>query len=245
MTSLPPDRSPAPAALPPALPGPAAGSTTLAAGLRRTAAELGLDLPALEEKWERRVEFHDDGGGRLVTVFALPEETGFRVRCRAQGAWLAGGVTADLAAVARAVAAWTGGCGLEGTREAAPFIRFRPWALDHEREPFDQVELAWRHLIDSFHTSPGDRHPHVLALLEAAHAQPALRRLRPVTSHFVLWFSTRSTFPYTRAGYSIEPHHTGWYLVRDKGELIARTATPEEAVLLTVAALPENTGPAH
>ncbi|MET9618218.1 DUF6193 family natural product biosynthesis protein [Kitasatospora indigofera] len=241
MTSLPPERLSAPAALS----GPAAGST-LAAALRRTAAELGLDLPAPEEKWERRVEFHDDGGGgRLVTVFALHEETGLRVRCRARGAWLAGGVSADLAAVARAVAAWTGGCSLEGTRAAAPFIRFRPWALEHEREPFDRIELAWRHLIDSFHLPPGDRHPHVLALLEAAHAQPALRRLTPVTSHFVLWFSTRATYPCTRVGYSIDPHHTGRYLVRDKGEIIARTATPEEAVLLTVAALPENTGPAH
>ncbi|MFC9329597.1 DUF6193 family natural product biosynthesis protein [Kitasatospora sp. NPDC057015] len=239
MTSFSPGRLPTPAPLP----GSVAGST-LAAGLRRTAAELGLDLPALEEKWERRVEFNDDGG-RQTTVFALHEEPGFRVRCRAQDAWLAHGTTADLAAVARAVAAWTGGCSLESTQAAAPFIRFRPWALEHEREPLDRIELAWRHIIDNFHIPPGTRHPHVLALLEAAHAQPALRRLMPVTSHFILWFSTRATYPYTRVGYSIDPHHTGLYLVRDRGEIIARTTTPEEAVLVTVAALPENTGPTH
>ncbi|MFF1871170.1 DUF6193 family natural product biosynthesis protein [Streptomyces sp. CB03911] len=213
--------------------------------MRRTAEELGLVLPDLEEKWEcRQVEFHG-ADGRQVTVIALHEEAGFRVRCRTQDAWPAGGTTADLAAVARAVAAWTGGSSLEHTQAAAPFIRYRPWALDHEREPLDRIELAWRHTIDRFYTPPGDRHPHVLALLEAAHAQPALRRLRPVTSHFILWFSTRATFPYTPVGYSIDPHHTGQYLVRDKGEVIARTTTPEEAVLLTVAALPKDTGPAH
>ncbi|GAA4993714.1 hypothetical protein GCM10025734_23010 [Kitasatospora paranensis] len=180
-----------------------------------------------------------------MTVIALRAEPGYRVRCGRQGASLAAGTTEDLAAVARAVAAWMGGAGLERTRVAAPFIRFRPWALDHEREPFDQVELAWRHKLDRFHMLPGRRRPHVEALVEAAHAQPALRRLMPVTSHFVLWFSTRVNHPYERVGYAIDPQGDGQYVVRDLGEVIACTTTPEEAVALAVAALPEGTGPAH
>jgi len=37
---------------------------------------------------------------------------------------------------------------------------------------------------------PYDRYPRAHALLAAAYAQPVLRRLLPVNSHFNLWFST-------------------------------------------------------
>lgn len=214
---------------------------SLAETLCRTAGRLGLTLPAPEETWERRVEFGNDG--RRVVVLALRDERGYWVRCRQQGAWLAGGASAEPAAVVRAAAAWTGGANLEQTRAAAPFIRFDTWALTHEREPLDPVELAWCHKLDSLRLSPWDRSPRSLALLEAAHTQPELRRLTPVTSHSTLWFSTRTGSPSTRVGYSITPHPDGRYVVRDNGDVIAHTTTPEEAVALVVAALPEGTGP--
>ncbi|MFJ9847533.1 DUF6193 family natural product biosynthesis protein [Kitasatospora sp. NPDC101155] len=216
---------------------------SLADTLCRTAAQLDLSLPMPGDKWERKAEFSNDG--RRVVVLVLRDERGYWVRCHKQGAWLATGVTAELIAVVRAAAAWMGGAGLEQTRDVAPFIRFGDWAVAHEREPLDPVELAWCHKLDSLRLSPWDRSPRNLALLEAAYARPELRRLTPVTSHFMLWFSTRAHFPYARVGYSIDPHPDGRYVVRDKGDVVAHTASPEEAVALVVAALPMDIGPAR
>ncbi|MFF2956705.1 DUF6193 family natural product biosynthesis protein [Kitasatospora sp. NPDC057965] len=230
------------------LPGPVShlrpeSDGSLADTLCRTAARLGLSLPMAEDTWERKAEFHNDG--RRVVVRLLRDERGYWVRCHKQGAWLATGMTAELTAVVRAAAAWTGGADLERIRDAAPFIQFGDWALAHEREPLDPVELAWCHKLDSLRLSPWDRTPRNLALLEAAYARPELRRLTPVTSHFMLWFSTRAHFPYARVGYSIDPRPDGRYVVRDRGDVVAHTASPEEAVALVVAELPNDTGPAH
>ncbi|MFB7472030.1 DUF6193 family natural product biosynthesis protein [Kitasatospora sp. NPDC056184] len=210
------------------------------------AEELGLVLPEPDGKWARLAEYGDAEGGRLVTV-CPPERKGrsFRVDLLLRGTPLASGGTADLAKAARAVAAWTGGAGLEETRARAPFIRFRPWALVHEREPFGPVELRWRVKLDRVHSAPYSSHPRVHALLAAAYAEPVLRRLMPVNSHFNLWFSTSvEEFWKTPVGYLISPYDEERYGVRHDGELIARTETPEEAVALVVAALPEGLGPA-
>ncbi|WP_371502468.1 DUF6193 family natural product biosynthesis protein [Kitasatospora sp. NBC_00374] len=182
--------------------------------------------------------------GRQVVVHTLDKRRQYGVRFHKQGAWLATGATADISALVRATAAWMSGADLEQTRAVAPFVRFGTWALAHERQPLGRVELAWWHKLDSFHLPPRDRHPRALALLQAAHAQPSLRQLMPVTSHFMLWFSATIDYPYARVGFSIDPYRDGRYLVRDRGEVVARTATPEEAVAIVVAALPEDTGPA-
>ncbi|WP_308433288.1 DUF6193 family natural product biosynthesis protein [Streptomyces cinereoruber] len=77
--------------------------------------------------------------------------------------------------------------------------------------------------------------------------QPVLRRLMPVNSHFNLWFST-SVKEARKAGigYGIRPYdEDGLYAVRNRGKLLARTGTAEEAVAVLVAALPEGIGPAR
>ncbi|MFJ3791452.1 DUF6193 family natural product biosynthesis protein [Kitasatospora sp. NPDC090091] len=169
----------------------------------------------------------------------------FQVNLQDNGTRLACGWTADLAEAVRATAAWTGGAGLEETRARAPFIRFRPWALAHEREPFGAVELTWRVKLDRIHMPPYDRHLRSHALLAAAYAQPVLRQLMPVNSHFDLWFSTSiKDFWKTPVGYTIHPYDEGLYGVWNKGEPLVRTKTPEEAVAMVVAALPEGLGPA-
>ncbi|MFI5544417.1 DUF6193 family natural product biosynthesis protein [Streptomyces sp. NPDC051815] len=169
----------------------------------------------------------------------------FQVYLLDKGTRLAFGWTADLAEAVRATAAWTGGAGLEETRARTPFIRFRPWALDHEREPFGKVELTWCAKLDRIHIPPDDRHPRPHALLAAAYAQPVLRRLMPVNSHFNLWFSTSVEEAWKAGvGYGLRPYDEGLYGVWNKGGLVARTETPEEAVALVVAALPQELGPA-
>ena len=218
----------------------------LRAALRGTAEELGLALPEPDGKWGRLAEYVGPVGGRRVVVYPPGERRRtFQVALQDNGPRLACGWTADLAEVVRATAAWSGGAGLEETRARASFIRFRPWALAHEREPFGAVELAWWAKLDRIHMPPDDRHPRAHALLAAAHAQPALRQLMPVNSHFNLWFSTSVEKSWkNRVGYVICPYDQGLYGVRNNGELVAHTKTPQEAVALTVAGLPEGLGPA-
>ncbi|MFF2198007.1 DUF6193 family natural product biosynthesis protein [Streptomyces sp. NPDC058157] len=219
----------------------------LRAALGRAAGGLGLVLPESGRESGRLAEYVDAGSGRRVLVW--PPADGrrtFLVTLQHKGPCLAGGWTGDLAEAVRATMAWTGGAGLEETRAHAPFIRFRPWALAHEREPLGAVELAWWTKLDRVHLPPYDRHPRPHALLVAAYAQPVLRRLMPVNSHFALWFSPRVEEPWrTRVGYAVHPYDEGRYGVRNGGESVARTETPEQAVALVVAALPEGLGPAR
>ncbi|MFJ9519926.1 DUF6193 family natural product biosynthesis protein [Kitasatospora sp. NPDC101801] len=214
--------------------------------MRRTADELGLTLPESAREWGPLAEYVDTGIGRRVMVYPPKGQRAFQVNLQAKSTRLACGWTADLADVIRATAAWISGAGLEQTRAHSPFIRFRPWALAHEQEPLDAVELAWCSKLDRVHMPPDDRHPRAHALLAAAYAQPALRQLMPVNSHFNLWFSTTvDGWMKTRVGYLICPYDEGRYGVHSESGLVARTETPEEAVALVVAALPPDLGPAR
>ncbi|MFC6593592.1 DUF6193 family natural product biosynthesis protein [Kitasatospora paranensis] len=224
------------------------GGWVLREMLGRAAEGLGVVLPEPDGQWSGMAVYADAGLGRRVSVHPADEQRrAFRVYLQSKGQRLASGWTADPAEVVRATLAWTGGAGLEEVQEQAPCIEFRPWALAHEREPLGAVELAWCLKLDGIHMPPMNRFPRVHALLAAAHAQPALRQLMPVTSHFNLWFSTSTTARWstTRVGYMIRPHDGGFYGVRNRGELLARFETPEEAVALVLADLPEGIGSAH
>ncbi|MGW4646485.1 DUF6193 family natural product biosynthesis protein [Kitasatospora sp. NPDC004289] len=223
------------------------GPGVLAAALAHEAARLGVAWPSLARDSGRIAEFVADGGARRVTVYPPDEawQRRFQVDLRSDGPRLAGGCTEDLAEVVRATVAWITGAGLEETRERAPFMGFRPWALAHEREPLGPVELTWCLKLDRVHLPPYDRFPEAHALIAAAYAQPALRQLMPVNSHFNLWFSDRVEEYWKHpVGHVIAPHPEDGYAVYDNHELVARTATAEEAAALVAAALPADLGPA-
>ena len=60
--------------------------------------------------------------------------------------------------------------------------------------------------------------------------QPRLRHLYAVTSHYVLWFSRCTDYPYARVGAAMEPLNDGRYragLRRDESEYFD---TPQAAV---------------
>ncbi|MFF8534479.1 DUF6193 family natural product biosynthesis protein [Streptomyces sp. NPDC015532] len=120
------------------------------------------------------------------------------------------------------------------------------------RDPADVVEAHWQSLQLSWQwkhavhqiRSPGRPYPGIVPLLEAAAAQPRLRRLCPFTSHFALCFSSSTNYPWTVRAGSIEPLDNGRFKVRRRGPsaVIGEVATAEEALALVLELLP--TGPA-
>ncbi|MFI0960736.1 DUF6193 family natural product biosynthesis protein [Streptomyces sp. NPDC021080] len=122
------------------------------------------------------------------------------------------------------------------------------------RGPADVVEAHWQSIrlswrwIHAVHQirSPERPFPGIVPLLEAAAAQPRLRRLRPFTSHFALHFSSSTSYPWTVQAGSIEPLFNGRFKVRRRSPtaVIGEVETAEEAVALLLELLPTGPEPA-
>lgn len=121
-------------------------------------------------------------------------------------------------------------------------------AAARSRGPADVVEAhwqslrlswQWRHAVHQIR-SPGRPYPGIVPLLEAAAAQPRLRRLYPFTSHFALFFSSSPSYPWTVQAGSIVPLHNGRFKVRRRSPraVIGEVETAEQAVALVLELLP-------
>ncbi|MFE6787877.1 DUF6193 family natural product biosynthesis protein [Streptomyces sp. NPDC057680] len=143
------------------------------------------------------------------------------------------------------------------TPDQQPLLPPRPvlpdMAAAHSRGPADAVEAHWQALRLSWQwhhavhhiRSPGRPYPGIVPLLEAAAAQPRLRRLYPFTSHFTLFFSSSTSYPWTVQAGSIEPLHNGRFKVRRRhpSAVIGDVNTAEEAVTLVLELLPTSSDP--
>ncbi|MCY0918637.1 MULTISPECIES: DUF6193 family natural product biosynthesis protein [unclassified Streptomyces] len=117
--------------------------------------------------------------------------------------------------------------------------------LQDEREPADAVEarwqrmpLTWRLMLDRADSKTMGQG--VLALIEAASKEPRLRRLYPFTSHWTLWFSSRTSPPFNVGVPAVEPLADGRFRVRGPRmtNVIGEADTAEAAIALVVAQLP-------
>ncbi|MFJ3910091.1 MULTISPECIES: DUF6193 family natural product biosynthesis protein [Streptomyces] len=106
------------------------------------------------------------------------------------------------------------------------------WRLMHER--------AGSQALSSQDLSRG-----VLALIEAASAEPSLRRLYPFTTRFTLWFSARTSHPFEVAAPAVEPLPGGRFRVLSPTQklVIGEADTAQAAVALVVAGLAGAPGP--
>ncbi|MFJ1863703.1 DUF6193 family natural product biosynthesis protein [Streptomyces sp. NPDC088097] len=140
----------------------------------------------------------------------------------------------------------------QGPLRALPALPDLPAA--RLRGPAAVVEAVWEGLVLAAHWQrdrhdlrrPGRPYPPLLALLEAARADPVLGRLRPYTSHCTLLFSACVDFPYDVRVSSVEPLSDGRFRVRPRGGATAEgyADTPEAALALITADLPAGLGPA-
>ncbi|MFF2629534.1 DUF6193 family natural product biosynthesis protein [Kitasatospora griseola] len=218
-----------------------AAAAAFGARLDQVAAELGLRLPAPEQLGRSWAEFRAPDTDDRAWIRTWVPDAGPAVSVRRAGVTLANGHAPDLAEAVRAAAAWLAGADLAGVRDVAPFLVVHDWAFAHERAPLDEVELIWRQDLGRFDTRALHRYPlGYRAMFEAAFAEPRLRRLAPVTSHYRLWFSAVPRFPFQPVGGAIDPLSDGGFLVRSSrsSHETVEVATAEQAVALVAEGLP-------
>ncbi|MFF7842335.1 DUF6193 family natural product biosynthesis protein [Streptomyces ossamyceticus] len=81
--------------------------------------------------------------------------------------------------------------------------------------------------------------------IEAAFAEPRLRRLYPFPSHGALFFHRNTDFPWSNDLPHIATGFSGYVVYAARSaEILGETATPEEAAAVVVAHLPDDCGPA-
>ncbi|MFD9354720.1 DUF6193 family natural product biosynthesis protein [Streptomyces sp. NPDC060031] len=162
-----------------------------------------------------------------------------------EGAVLMDGETDDLAQLARAARAWHDGASLADIRQAAPFVHLTGRFEVPDLDPARLTESEWQYMRQQASELEYAWQQTYQALIEAAHAEPALRALYPFTSHWALRFSNTTRPGLTIVGPSLMAHSNGTYGVgtgfisTDLGEC----ATAHEAVALAVRHLPSGLGP--
>ncbi|MFI8100411.1 DUF6193 family natural product biosynthesis protein [Streptomyces sp. NPDC086023] len=112
---------------------------------------------------------------------------------------------------------------------------------------WQQLILTWQRQRDDHEVrAPGSPFPDIVALLEAARAEPRLRELFPFTSDHTLRLSTSTTFPYDVQAPAVDPLPDGRFRVCEarSSRVIGYAASADEAVRLVTANLPEGLGPA-
>ncbi|WP_143666248.1 DUF6193 family natural product biosynthesis protein [Streptomyces sp. CS057] len=225
-----------------------AAAGTLAAALERVAVELAVDVRVVP-----------DSSGASVSAVSPPpvpfrrplslalgaEERVFLLWGRSRGVELISGSTTDLRDVVRAAVAWGEGRSLSELHELFPFMSSDERAKAHERGPAAVVDLQWRLLREQAAGEPG--FPEFGLLVEAAYAEPRLRRLSAFSSHGTLGFSAGTGRSFTVEvavvpACSGRPYRVQRY-VHDGG-VIGEAETADEAVALAAAHLPVGLGPA-
>ncbi|MEU9401216.1 DUF6193 family natural product biosynthesis protein [Streptomyces sp. NPDC048242] len=162
-----------------------------------------------------------------------------------QGMALIEGSTDDLAEVARAARAWSDGSPLDDIREAAPFVRLTGRFEVPDGDPARLTESEWQGMRREAAELEYAWREAYRNLIEAAHAEPALRALYPFTSHWALRFSTTTRPRLTVVGPCLSANSDGTYGVghgfvsQDLGQFV----TAREAVDVAVRRLPSGLGP--
>jgi len=219
----------------------------LAAALEQWAA--GLDIPLVIVPGPKEIADSVGiattvAGRQPLTVFPRTDTRGFQIIGRSGEVDIVKGETAELQEVVETGAAWAAGTPVPRMREELPFLLFDRLAEAHERGPGAAVAAQWELLRQEAAGRPA--FPEFGRLVEAAYAQPRLRRLFPFTSHSTVAFSSCTGRPY-RDEIAIAPRPGGSpYLVlrHSNTGMIGEAATVEDAVALALEHLPDSVGPA-
>ncbi|MER6186781.1 DUF6193 family natural product biosynthesis protein [Streptomyces sp. NPDC001652] len=157
---------------------------------------------------------------------------------------LVGGRTEDLKEVAAAAVAWHTGQSLSALLQAAPFVHLSGRFEVPDLDPALLTASEWQHLRTEANELEYPWGPAYQALVEAAHAELALRRLYPFTSHWALRFSTTTRPNLTVVGPMLAARSIDHYTVSKSmtGNDGAQFSTPGDAVAAAVRELPVDLG---
>lgn len=180
-----------------------------------------------------------EAGHRFSQIYIGAQTRMFSIDFWNLGVCLAHGVTPETLEMARAIEKWiTTGCLTCDLVGAFPFVKVQPDAAEYERG--EEVEMRWRQYL----TNLGERFPELTAFVEAAAEEPKLRQLFPFTSLNNFCFSRCTGYPFTRDTPRVVPLGRNEYEVfSSSGDSLGR-GPAADAVVLAVAALPPNCGPA-
>lgn len=122
--------------------------------------------------------------------------------------------------------------------------RHGPAAVVEARWASLQLVWQWNRDVREIRT-PGRPYPGIVPLLKAAAATPRLQLLYPFTSHFTLFFSSRTSYPWDIQAGSVEPLPNGSFRVRRRNPtaVIGEVETAEEALDLVAKLLPADFEP--
>lgn len=151
------------------------------------------------------------------------------------------GATPELPVLVKAAAGWRTGVTLREIERMAPCIEISELDEAHERGPAEAVQARW-----NLERGMSDDGPDGFKdLLEAAYAEPKLRQLYPLSSHWTLHFSRSTGYARLRDVPFVDPISGGRYRINaTTGDVIGEADTAQQAVAMVVAALPPSCGPA-
>lgn len=220
---------------------------SLAAALATAAAELSLTFPVMSSTAHALDAASIASGVEHRNALRVNA----RVRERRWSIWgtesfqdlpLIDGSTDDLAEIARAAHAWHSGAALEEIRRVAPFVHLTGRFEVPDRDPVRLTASEWEHLRTEARELETDWAPAYHALIEAAYAVPALRRLYPFTSHWALRFATSAGREIADAvGPIVVTQSTGRYSVRAgiaTDESLAEAVSAADAVAAAMCFMP-------
>jgi hypothetical protein len=159
----------------------------------------------------------------------------------ANNGMLVSGVTDDLSHVPAVVHAWAEGATLSEIDQAASFDLLTGRSEVPDDNLAGVIGAEWQFMLKDAQRSDW---PEYQTLIEAAYAEPKLRRLYPYTSHWALSFSA-IPYPFTSSFVSLAASRGGDYTIRESwsGPALAQVPTPAQAIAIAVDRLPEGLDP--
>jgi hypothetical protein len=202
--------------------------------------DLGIDVTQQTSLLQAEIISLAPNRGPLRVLLAKYERI-FFIHGRWHQIELLSGDTSDLQLLVKAAEGWRAGASLREVERAAPILHITKLAEAHERGPAEAVEARWDLERDILEGCPDGFEE----LFNAAYAEPRLRQLYPLTSHWSFHFSRSTANPSLRDVPFIDPMGERRFQVRaPDGTVVGETGNAEEAVAIAVQHLSEDCGPA-
>jgi hypothetical protein len=212
-------------------------ANALQAALRKI--DSSLAVSELDQSVPFVVYARVESGHRFSQIYIGAKTRMFSFDFWNRGVCLAHGATPEILGMARSIDKWiASGCSTCELASAFRFVQVEPTAVAYERG--EEIEMRWRQYLASL----GERFPELTAFVAAAAADPKLRQLFPYTSMSRFCFSRCTGYPFTLDTPHVVPLGRDEYeVISSSGESLGR-GNAADAVVLAVAALPPNCGPA-